>query len=84
MDGRRFTEDELLGFCFNLFIGGLESVSTNVGWEAYHLATHPDHQAYLRANLDRVPEAVENYCAPIRRSPPHGVASSPWLSMACN
>jgi len=59
MDGRRYTEDELLGFCFNLFIGGLESVSTNVGWEAYHLATHPDHQAYLRANLDRVPEAVE-------------------------
>src|SRR3546814_4457596 len=28
--GRALTDDELLGFCFNLFVGGLDTVSTNL------------------------------------------------------
>jgi len=59
IDGRKLTEDELLGFCFNLFVGGLDTVSTNMGWQARHLAEHPEHQAYLRAHPEQVPDAVE-------------------------
>jgi len=58
-DGRKLSEDELLGFCFNLFIGGLDTVSTNMGWQARHLAEHPEHQRFLRNNPDRIPKAVE-------------------------
>jgi len=58
-DGRRLDDDELLGFCFNLFIGGLDTVTTNMGWQARHIAEHLDHQAALRADPSKIPLAVE-------------------------
>ena len=59
IQGRKLTEDELVGFTFNLFIGGLDTVSTHMGLQARHLAEHADHQALLRANPDWIPEAIE-------------------------
>lgn len=59
VEGRRFTEDELMGFCFNLFVGGLDTVSTNIGHQFRHLAERPDHQALLRAEPERIPGAIE-------------------------
>jgi len=59
IDGRRLTDDELFGFCFNLFIGGMDTVSTNTAWQFRHLAENPDHQAQLRANPDLIPNAIE-------------------------
>jgi cytochrome P450 len=58
-DGRRLTADELVGFCFNLFIGGLDTVSTNMAWQFHHLAQHPDHQAILRRDPAMIPAAIE-------------------------
>jgi cytochrome P450 len=59
VDGRKLTADELTGFCFNLFIGGLDTVSTNMASHFRHLAERHDHQAHLRANPDRIPDALE-------------------------
>jgi len=59
VEGRKLTPDELTGFCFNLFIGGLDTVSTNMSSHFRHLAERPDHQSYLRANPDKIPNAVE-------------------------
>ncbi|WP_028079095.1 cytochrome P450 [Solimonas soli] len=59
VDGRKLDDDEMLGFCFNLFIGGLDTVATNMGWHFRHLAEHPEHQAELRAHPERIPAAVE-------------------------
>jgi cytochrome P450 len=59
IEGRDLTEDELVGFTFNLFIGGLDTVSTNIGLQFRHLAEHPNHQAALRANPAQIPEAIE-------------------------
>jgi len=59
VEGRSLTEDELMGFCFNLFIGGLDTVSTNMGLHFRHLAEHPDDQALLRANPALIPNAIE-------------------------
>ncbi|MDB6060570.1 MAG: cytochrome [Verrucomicrobiaceae bacterium] len=59
VDGRNLTDDELFGFCFNLFIGGMDTVSTNLALHFRHLADHPDHQNYLRANPDKIPAAIE-------------------------
>lgn len=57
--GRSLTDDELLGFFFNLFIGGLDSVTTHMGHFFRHLAEHPEHQAELRAHPDRIANAVD-------------------------
>ena len=59
VDGRHFTDDELMGFCFNLFVGGLDTVSTNIGHQFRHLAEHPDDQALLRREPQRIPGAIE-------------------------
>ena len=57
--GRPFSDDELIGFCFNLFLGGLDTVSTNIGHQIRHLAERPDHQASLRERPAAIGEAVE-------------------------
>jgi len=59
IEGRKMREDELFGFCFNLFIGGMDTVSTNTAWQFRHLATHLDDQAKLRANPALIPAATE-------------------------
>jgi cytochrome P450 len=71
VDGRNFTDDELTGFCFNLFIGGLDTVSTNMGLQFRHLAGRPDHQALLRSNPEMIPDAIVEFMrayAPIMNS----------------
>jgi cytochrome P450 len=59
IDGRKLTDDELIGYCFNLFIGGLDTVSSNVTMQFRHLAEHPQHQARLRSDPSLIPAAVE-------------------------
>jgi cytochrome P450 len=59
VEGRPLTDDELVGFTFNLFIGGLDTVSTNMGLHFWHLATHPEDQATLRAQPEKIPNAIE-------------------------
>jgi cytochrome P450 len=59
IEGRKLTDDELIGYCFNLFIGGLDTVSSNVVLQFRHLAEHPDHQEQLRNDPSRIPAAVE-------------------------
>lgn len=59
IDGRGLTEDELVGFAFNLFIGGLDTVSTHIGLQFRHLALFPEDQATLRASPGQIPAAIE-------------------------
>ncbi len=59
IDGRGLTEDELLGFTFNLFLGGLDTISTHIGLQLRHLAEHPPDQAKLRSQPDLIPQAIE-------------------------
>lgn len=60
MDGRKLNDDELVGICFNLYIGGLDTVTTNISWQVRHLAEHPEHQQQLRDNPRLISNAVEN------------------------
>jgi cytochrome P450 len=59
VEGRPFTDDEMMGYCFNLFVGGLDTVSTNIGHQFRHLAENPQHQQLLRENPEKTGEAVE-------------------------
>lgn len=60
-DGRKWTKGEVFGHCFNLFIGGLDTVTANLGLHFNHLATHLDDQRYLRENPDKVDIAVPEF-----------------------
>jgi cytochrome P450 len=59
VDGRKLTDDELIGYCYNLFIGGLDTVSSNIILQFRHLAEHPQDQAKLRSEPSLIPAAVE-------------------------
>ena len=61
IDGEPLSDDELVGFAFNLFIGGLDSVSANLGLHFLHLATHPEHQTQLRENSEMIPDAIDEF-----------------------
>jgi cytochrome P450 len=57
--GRKLNPQELLGFCFNLFGGGLDTVSASIGHHFIHLARHREQQQLLREQPERIGDAVE-------------------------
>lgn len=59
IEGRPLTDDELKGVCFNLFVGGLDTVSTNMANQFRHLAENPADQARLREHPDDIPAAID-------------------------
>lgn len=59
VDGRPLTDDEIFGMSFLVFIGGLDTVSSSLGFHFMHLARNPAQQAELRAHPERIPDAVE-------------------------
>lgn len=59
VDGRALSEDELIGYCFNLFVGGLDTVSSALGLLFRHIAESPADQQLLRDEPGRIPAAVE-------------------------
>ena len=61
VDGRKMTDDELIGFAFNLYIGGLDTVSANIGLQFRHLATHLDDQRRLRENPAMIGQALDEF-----------------------
>ena len=66
LDGRRLTDDEVMGILYLLFVGGLDTVASSLGFFFHHLADHPEQQRQLRANPAMIPRAVEE---PLRRFP---------------
>jgi cytochrome P450 len=59
VDGAKLNEDELVGFTFNLFIGGLDTVSTNMGLQFAHLAREHADQEFLRRNPEEISHAID-------------------------
>ena len=57
-DGRPWTKEEVFGHCFNLFIGGLDTVTANLGFHFHHLATHLDDQRLLREDPSRIEQGI--------------------------
>lgn len=59
IDGRPISDMEALGIGFNLFVGGLDTVTTTSEWVFAHLAQHPEQRDRLRAHPDQIPVALE-------------------------
>lgn len=59
LDGRRLTEEELLGFCFVLIVAGNDTTMNLIANGAVALAQHPDQRKLLARDPTRIPAAVE-------------------------
>src|SRR5208337_2365881 len=62
VDGRPLNHLETMGMLYVLYVGGLDTVYSTLGWTMRHLATHPDLRERLRANPDQLSGAVEEFC----------------------
>jgi len=58
-DGRPWNDDEIFGHCFNLYIGGLDTVTSLSGLIFDFLAQSPSHQKQIRDDPSRSVVAVE-------------------------
>jgi cytochrome P450 len=59
IDGVKLTDDEILGICYLLFVGGLDTVASSLGFYFRYLASHPEQQQKLREHPEAIPDAVE-------------------------
>ncbi|SCW59712.1 Cytochrome P450 [Sphingobium faniae] len=67
--GRPATDEELLGLGGLLLFGGLDTVTSMMGFVMRFLATHPDHRRWILDHPNRIASAIEEI---MRR---HGVAN---------
>jgi cytochrome P450 len=57
--GRQLTDEENLALCFNIFAGGMDTITAALGWQFRYLALNPDVQVALRADRSLIPDAIE-------------------------
>jgi len=59
IDGKPIPHDDLLSFCLLMFMAGLDTVSIQLSYSWYHLATHPEDRARINADPGIIPTAIE-------------------------
>lgn len=70
--GRKLTHDELLSYCYLLFLAGLDTTAWAIRSSLWHLARDQEAQARLREDFDLIPAAVEEFLRTL--SPVQGMA----------
>jgi cytochrome P450 len=65
--GEPLSEEEILGFCYLLLIGGNDTITNLIGNGMELLFRHPDQRSALVASQARLPQAIEEM---LRREPP--------------
>jgi cytochrome P450 len=61
VDGKPLTHDELLSYCYLLFLAGLDTTGWAIRSSLWYLAQNPEAQRRLREDPDLVPGAVEEF-----------------------
>jgi len=59
LEGKRLTQEELLGFCFVLIVAGNDTTTNLIANGSVLLAEHPEQRALLAREPGRIPTAVE-------------------------
>ena len=58
---RPLNDAEILGICYMLYVAGLDTVFSVLGWMMRHLALDPELQQRLREQPEKIPGAVEDF-----------------------
>jgi cytochrome P450 len=59
IDGEPIPHADLLSFCLLMFLAGLDTVTIQLGYTFWHLATHDEHRRRIVAEPELIPSAVE-------------------------
>jgi hypothetical protein len=60
-DGAPLDDRHRIGSCFLLLLAGIDTTWSGIGSSLWHLATHPEDQARLRAEPELMPSAIEEF-----------------------
>ncbi len=72
LEGDRLTQDEMLEMLLLLLVAGNETTTSLIGNAAVQFMRHPDALAELRADLSRLPDAIEEvlrFDSPVQMDP---------------
>jgi cytochrome P450 len=72
IQGRKLNHDELLSYCYLLFLAGLDTTAWAIRSSLWHLAQNQEAQSQLRDDPDLIPAAVEEFLRTL--SPVQGMA----------
>jgi cytochrome P450 len=72
IDGRPLSHEELISYCYLLFVAGLDTSAWAIRSALWHLARTPEAQARLRTDPELTPDAAEEYLRTL--SPVQGMA----------
>ncbi len=61
VDGRPFSDDELLDTLMTLAFGSLDTTKTAMTWSTWHLATHPADREWVVSEPSIIPSAIEEF-----------------------
>ena len=61
VEGRPVTDDEVMGMAVLMYVGGLDTVASSMGWYFRHLAGEPALQQRLREDPACIPAAAEEF-----------------------
>jgi cytochrome P450 len=61
IDGEPIPDSEFLAFCLLMFMAGLDTVSIQLSYSWYHLATHPEDRARIVREPEVIPAAIEEF-----------------------
>ena len=61
IDGRPLNHGEVMGMCMVLYLGGLDTVMSSLGWYFRHLSGDQALQKRLKDNPQDIPGAVEDF-----------------------
>ena len=59
VEGRVLTAEEVLDMCYQLFVAGLDTVTSALSFSFAFLATHREHRRQLYEQPDLIPNAIE-------------------------
>ncbi|MCP1472388.1 cytochrome P450 [Sphingobium sp. OAS761] len=57
--GRPINDEEKFALSFNVFVGGMDTVSASLGWHFRYLAMNEDLQGRMRADRSLIPAVIE-------------------------
>jgi cytochrome P450 len=61
IDGQPIAHEDLLSWCLLMFMAGLDTVSIQLSYAFWHLATHTDDRQQIAGDASVVPAAVEEF-----------------------
>jgi cytochrome P450 len=61
IDGEPVRDEDLMAFCLLMFMAGLDTVATQLGYNFLHLATHPEDRRRINEDPSLIPSANEEF-----------------------